>query len=155
MCVPLMFINLLVAWIWLQLLYLPLPCSARKRDSDEASAGDNVRRLLQSRYDELGSITRHEKSVLVMFIILVLLWMTRSPGFVSGWGELFPAGVADATPALLVSLIMFVLPVSADGGPMLTWTLVQTKLAWGVIILLGGGFALAEGAERLRSVKYY
>lgn len=31
---------------------------------------------------------------------------------------------------------------------MLSWPLVQSKLAWGVIILLGGGFALAEGAER-------
>ena len=31
---------------------------------------------------------------------------------------------------------------------MLTWPLVQSQLAWGFIILLGGGFALAEGAQR-------
>ena len=57
-------------------------------------------------------------------------------------------GVSDATPALLVAVLMFALPASEEGGPLLTWPLVQARLAWGVIILLGGGFALAEGAER-------
>ena len=114
----------------------------------ETNVKDNIRKMLQSRYDELGSVTRHEKSVLVMFIVLVILWMTRSPGFVSGWGELFPSGVSDAVPAMLISLLMFVIPVNDEGGTMLTWPLVQSRLTWGVIILLGGGFALAEGAQR-------
>ena len=57
-------------------------------------------------------------------------------------------GVSDATPALLVAVLMFALPATEEGGPLLTWPLVQARLAWGVIILLGGGFALAEGAKR-------
>ena len=150
LCVPLMVVNLALAWLWLQLVYLPLPCCARSKkglaesDAESGETEDNITRLLRSRYDELGAMTRHEKSVLSLFLVLVVLWMTRAPGFVSGWGSLVPPGVADATPALLVALVMFVVPVSEDGAPMLTWPLVQSRLAWGVIILLGGGFALAE-----------
>ena len=90
------------------------------------------------------NLIEHWKLFFGVILVLVVLWMTRAPGFVSGWGSLVPPGVADATPALLVALIMFVVPVSEDGAPMLTWPLVQSRLAWGVIILLGGGFALAE-----------
>ena len=146
LCVPLMVVNLVLAWLWLQVIYLPLPFCPKKTKSDAETGGteDNITRLLRTRYDELGGMTRHEKSVLAMFFVLLILWMTRAPGFVSGWGVLVPPGVADATPALLIALLMFVLPVSEDGSPMLTWPLVQSRLAWGVIILLGGGFALAE-----------
>ena len=84
----------------------------------------------------------------MLFGLLVILWMFRSPGFMPGWGDLFPPGIGDATPAIFVSLLMFCIPAAKDGSPLLTWSLVQDKLAWGVIILLGGGFALAEGAER-------
>ena len=158
LCVPLMVVNLALAWLWLQLIYLPLPfCAQKKRgssdgDTEIADTGDNITRLLRTRYEELGGMTRHEKSVLSLFLVLVMLWMTRAPGFVSGWGVLVPPGVADATPALLIALIMFVVPVSEDGSPMLTWPLVQSRLAWGVIILLGGGFALAEVGQVFFSV---
>ena len=151
-CLPLMVVNLLVCWLWLQLLYLPLPClrpgPEPQPDQLETSRGENVRKLLESRYAELGQMTRHEKTVLALFLTLVLLWMSRSPGFAPGWETLFPPGVSDGVPVMLISLLMFLIPVREDGGRMLTWSLVQSKLSWGVIILLGGGFALAEGAER-------
>ena len=146
LCVPLMVINLLLCWVWLQLLYLPLPGTSKAR-SLESGRQENVSKLLRSRYEDLGRPSRHEKMVLVMFIILVLLWMSRSPGFAPGWETLFPPGVSDAVPVMVVSLLMFIIPATEDGSPMLTWSLVQAKLSWGVIILLGGGFALAEGAR--------
>jgi hypothetical protein len=31
-----------------------------------------------------------EKVVLIVFIVLALLWMTRKPEVVPGWGALFP-----------------------------------------------------------------
>ena len=150
LCLPLMLINLLVCWLWLQLLYLPLPCHQSRSESDqgERRREENVKTLLQSRHAELGEMTRHEKTILVMFIILVTLWMSRSPGFAPGWEIFFPPGVSDAVPVMVISVLMFIIPVKEDGSTMLTWSLVQSKLSWGVIILLGGGFALAEGAER-------
>ena len=148
LCLPLMMLNLLVCWLWLQLLYLPLPCLRSRPDQLERNREENVRKLLETRYAELGEMTRHERSVLVLFLTLVLLWMTRSPGFAPGWETFFTPGVSDSVPVLLISLLMFLIPAGQDGGPLLTWSLVQSKLSWGVIILLGGGFALAEGAER-------
>ena len=152
LCLPLMLINLLVCWLWLQLLYLPLPWLRSRQEPQpaplETNREENVRKLLESRYSELGLMTRHEKTVLVMFLTLVLLWTSRSPGFAPGWEIFFAPGVSDAVPVMAISLLMFVIPVKEDGGTMLTWSLVQSKLSWGVIILLGGGFALAEGAER-------
>lgn len=151
LCVPLMVVNLILSWVWLQLLFLPIPFIRNKvsdRDDQSGSASCEVNKLLRDRYEALGKMTRHEKAVLFLFVLLVILWMSRSPGFMPGWADLFPPGIGDATPAIFVSLIMFCVPAAEDGSPLLTWKLVQEKLAWGVIILLGGGFALAEGAER-------
>ncbi|XP_023349618.1 solute carrier family 13 member 5 isoform X3 [Eurytemora carolleeae] len=151
-CAPLMFVNLLIAWLWLQLLFLPI-CRKNNKVKDEleniSEKGEtDIKTLLTSRYKDLGSMSRHEYSVLGLFLLLVVLWLTRSPGFMTGWADLLPPGVTDATPAILISLIMFAVPAGAGGETLLNWKLVQEKLAWGVIVLLGGGFALAEGAER-------
>ena len=124
LCIPLMVINLVVAWIWLQLLFLPLPCFSRKKsientedkEQPETNVSDNIKDLLLSRYNELGPMSRHEKSVLCMFLLLVILWMTRSPGFVTGWEVLLPAGISDATPAIFISLLMFIIPIDNQVG---------------------------------------
>lgn len=56
----------------------------------------------------------------------------------------------DATPAILIVILMFCIP-SNPLGPfpsksLLEWNSVQAKLAWGVILLRGGGFAMADVA---------
>ena len=43
------------------------------------------RNILIKKLDELGSISFHESSVCVLFIILICLWMFRDPQFMSGW----------------------------------------------------------------------
>lgn len=69
----------------------------------------------------------------------------------------------DATAALIVVMFLFILPAKPDfvnifnkdeskrptvaSPPLVTWKVVQTKLPWGLIFLLGGGFALAEGSK--------
>lgn len=43
----------------------------------------------------------------------------------------------------------FVAPHQAAGSVprLLTWKVAQKKLPWGIVLLLGGGFALAKGSE--------
>jgi sodium-dependent dicarboxylate transporter 2/3/5 len=43
--------------------------------------------MLQKR-DELGPWSFAEVSVLVIFLSLILIWFFRSPGFMTGWGDL-------------------------------------------------------------------
>ena len=63
---------------------------------------------------------------------------------------------ADATPVILMAILMFVLPAEPIGRAtwggetrkLLDWKSVHEKCPWGVLLILGGGFALAEGSEK-------
>ncbi|KAH6934521.1 hypothetical protein HPB50_024747 [Hyalomma asiaticum] len=94
----------------------------------------------------------HELAVLVMLATLVLLWMFRDPHFARGWatffGDLKPK---DATAALFVIFFLFVIPADprklGTSPTLLTWDVVQKRLPWGVVLLRGGGFAMAEATN--------
>ncbi|RXG52781.1 Solute carrier family 13 member 2 [Armadillidium vulgare] len=63
--------------------------------------------------------------------------------------------VGNATPAILIVFLLFVIPskppwCDKSNGPTpacLTWDVVHRKVPWGLVILMGGGFAMAEGAS--------
>ena len=83
--------------------------------------------------------TMPEKRLLPVFLLTVLLWVTRP--LTEGW---FPkGGLDDGTIAALAGLALFMLP-DGTGRPLLTWQ--ETDRApWGVIFMFGGGLALAMG----------
>jgi len=163
--IPVMLLNLVLAWLWLQKLQSWYPGGEEKRSKEqEASA----MRVIQERYAKLGSMSLHEVQVLVLFSILILLWFFKTPLFMPGWGDLFQVGtwrgtvvsVGSATPAILMSILLFVLPQDYNFWPfaswtsqiqnspsLITWRLIETKMCWGVIFLLGGGFALANASQ--------
>ena len=56
--------------------------------------------------------------------------------------------MTDATVAMLTGLLLFVWPRDLHSfRPLLTWPIAQQRVAWSVLILLGGGTALAEGIK--------
>jgi sodium-dependent dicarboxylate transporter 2/3/5 len=90
-----------------------------------------------------GPWSRAEKTALVVCSITAALWMSRSPG----WSSLFPDAkmINDATVAIAMAAIAFLLPVG-DGKRLLDWSEFK-RIPWDVLILFGGGFALAEMLE--------
>jgi len=51
---------------------------------------ERIRNLIKSKYNELGPASFNEKTILVLFTLLVLAWLFRDPKFIDGWDSLFP-----------------------------------------------------------------
>jgi sodium-dependent dicarboxylate transporter 2/3/5 len=80
---------------------------------------------------------RDQLKIIGIFLIVVLLWSFRQ--FLVKWTGI---DYSDENVAILAALVMFILP-SRTGEPILVWK-DTTKLAWGILILFGGGFAMAK-----------
>ncbi|MEE4279145.1 MAG: DASS family sodium-coupled anion symporter [Halieaceae bacterium] len=89
---------------------------------------------------ELGPMSIPEKRVALVFLVVVTLWITR--GMLTSLPGL--SGLNDTGIVMAAALLMFVIPSGAeeDRGPLMSW-LDLRDLPWGVLILFGGGLALA------------
>ncbi|MEZ4884460.1 MAG: DASS family sodium-coupled anion symporter [Chitinophagales bacterium] len=111
-----------------------------------------IKRQLQ----KLGRISYEEKTVLVVFVATAIAWIGRSPlqNFIQSTYsdadiELYQntalAQIDDTIIAIIAGIVLFLLPASKDKKrTILTWE-EAVKLPWGILLLFGGGLALAEG----------
>lgn len=104
--------------------------------------------LFQDQYRSLGKMTYEEKIVLFIFLTLALLWLTRASIdmgsiHIPGWSSLFkhPEYLNDGVVAIGISSLLFIIPAK-DKGSIMEWEN-ASKLPWGIVLLFGGGFALA------------
>lgn len=102
-----------------------------------------------------GPLSYEEKMVAFLFGTAAVLWFSRADmdfGFVQipGWSKLlgFPAdAVSDATVAMTMALLLFVIPSREESGRALLEWEEAAKLPFDVVLLFGGGFAMAKGVE--------
>ncbi len=88
----------------------------------------------------LGRISFEEKIVLVVFVLTALAWISRSYVL-----NRFIPELDDTMIAVVAAVLLFVLPTSKENkGAFLTWQ-EAVKLPWGILLLFGGGLAIAEG----------
>ena len=101
---------------------------------------------------ELGKLRRDELASGLIFLLAALLWITGSDITLSsdftihGWRSSLGLNmVSDASIAVATSLLLFMIPSKDRPKEMLlTWSKVR-ELPWGILLLFGGGFAIAGG----------
>ena len=97
------------------------------------------REEISKQLNALGKISYEEKLVAVVFAITALAWISRS--FLLN--SIIPA-IDDTIIALISALVIFLLPTKNKERRLLNWE-EAVKLPWGILLLFGGGMALAAG----------
>ncbi|XP_037512364.1 protein I'm not dead yet-like [Rhipicephalus sanguineus] len=120
-----------------------------KRPNLDKESSSSAMGAIRRNYAALGPIRFHEVAVLLLFTLLVFLWLFRDPMFARGWATLFGSmKPKDATAVMIPVVLLFMLPARPCEGArspgLVTWPVVQAKLQWSVILLIGSGFAVAE-----------
>ena len=105
-------------------------------DIPSSSAGASA---ILAMKDQLGQMSPSEQRVGLIFLSVIFLWMTRS------WLSDLPmlSGLSDAGIVMAAALLLFVIPAGErNEGALMQWEDL-TRLPWGVLVLFGGGLALA------------
>ncbi len=139
---PISVALLVLVWGYLTLRFVSTSSIAPTPKEMESSEEAN-QTFFQRQYQGLGPMSREEKIVAGIFTVTALLWMTRSGGLgLSGWGIYLPQA-NDSTVAMAMALLLFIIP-ARSGCRLLCWEDLK-DFPWGILILFGGGLALAEG----------
>ncbi len=133
-----------ISIVWLYLYYRFKPDKNLWKQIDSST--------FRKQYRQLGKTTIEQKIILIDFLLLALLWLTRSDitfgNFViPGWSEIFktPTFINDGTVAIMMAIPLFFIPSrNRKGKYLMDWN-TATKLPWNIVLLFGGGFALATG----------
>ncbi len=97
--------------------------------------------VIQAELQKLGPMSGKEKMVLTIFAVTVFLWIFRTL-----INKIFPdLGLSDTIISMMAAVALFALPYNFKKGDFLIEWKDTQKLAWGILILFGGGLALAKG----------
>jgi sodium-dependent dicarboxylate transporter 2/3/5 len=138
---PVTILLFISAWLILYLMYKP------RIKWDNITIHD-----FKSEYKLLGKPKSEEKVVFVLFVLLVVMWIFRSEIVIQsfvipGWEKIFnhPGFINDGTVAIFFGVLLFILPSKSQKGERLMNWETAGKIPWGIVLLFGGGFALAQG----------
>lgn len=97
--------------------------------------------FIEEQIVDLGPIKTNEKMVLTVFLCAIFLWVFRT--LINNW--LPGLTLSDAGISMLAAFVLFSLPFRfSEGDFILSWD-DTINLPWGILILFGGGLALASG----------
>lgn len=136
-----------VVIFFLTFLYLKFVFVRRNQNLKSLS-----RQEIKDEFKDMGPVIFEEKVLMASFTVLALLWFFRvdmdlGTVKIPGWDRLFPypAYFNDGTVAILVALVLFLIPSKQRKGEFLMDWKAAEDIPWEIILLFGGGFALASG----------
>ncbi len=128
---PISLVLLFICWIYLVKIMFPVG------NAGASGSFDEIRKELTA----LGRTTSDERKVIIVFAITAISWISRA--FLLN--KIIP-GIDDTIIALVGALLLFLIPSSKKGEKLMDWKSAR-KLPWGILVLFGGGLALANGFQ--------
>lgn len=134
-CMPIAIILLVALYVVLIKMY-----------PNRIASSNEMKTHIQDDLQALGPMTTPEKRVLYIFCTTALLWITRD--LINKTGLL---KLDDNMIAVFGALLLFIVPSGNKNGmsnKLLVWS-DTSKMAWGILLLFGGGIALAGALEKV------
>lgn len=128
---PISIVLLIVSWFYLTHVAFNF------KQKEFPGGKEEIQRLIT----DLGPMKREEKIVMSVFIVTAFCWITRS--FIL---EKFLPGIDDTIIAMIAGITLFTISSKEKGKKIINWK-EAVKMPWGIILLFGGGMALASGFE--------
>jgi len=139
---PIAAIFFLIVWSYLYFRFRPPKQIWQKLDKE----------TFHKQYKQLGPPSFEEKIILIDFVLLAVLWLFRSDITIGnfaipGWSSIFkhPEYINDGTVAVFMAIILFLIPTrNRSQKKIMDWPTAK-NIPWNIVLLFGGGFALASG----------
>ena len=129
---PLSLVMLFATWYYLTRFIM----------SKEAPGFPGGKQAIRDQLQSLGPMSSQEKKVLAVFIFVAAAWIFRGL-FDFEWLK----NLTDSSIAIFAAVLLFIIPSNWKKGEFLLDWNTAARIPWDIIILFGGGFALASGFE--------
>lgn len=156
-----MLVSMPISVISLTILWLYIVNVIKVGKTKDVSQVEKEKRIIVEELHRLGKMSKDEKLAACVFAATAIAWITR--GLL--WKDIIPT-IDDTTIVIISSIVLFLLPslsstasssfsskksksslfTSFSNNRLLDWD-TAIKIPWGILLLIGGGLALANAFE--------
>ncbi|CAF1592513.1 unnamed protein product, partial [Adineta ricciae] len=151
---PVALLMLVLCWLWLQIQYNAKELFQCRVDPESQSIQADLKAMLVKQYQDLGRPKWNEITVAVVFIFMIILWVTKDFSGTPGWDVIFRRKyISDGTVAILCGILPMILPNANplqkewSYHPIVRWNDLAKNMPWGALILLGAGLVVADAFQ--------